>query len=472
MTADLNRMTHVTGFGLVTGADSYLYRPTSEDEVADILELARRSGRQITLRGAGRSYGDANIGSETILLDISRMNQILHFDSAQGTIDCQAGVTLEQIWRHVIEDGYWPPVVSGTMFPTLAGALGMNLHGKNAFQAGPIGNFVLEYDVVFPNGTRRTLNQNSPLFSKIISSAGLLGVITRVKLKLKKIQSGDLRVLPISVPNWQAQFAAFEEFNGQADYMVSWIDCFAKGEKAGRGLFHTAWYLDDASDAPLSLRPEHQDLPDTILGRFPKSTVWRYLKKLNNRPGMKFTNWGKYLSAKLLGNGKPHPQSLVGFSFLLDYVPGWRKAYLPGGFIQIQTFVPKEHAPRVFAEQLRLQQEAKLESFLGVMKRHIPDQFLFSHGVDGYSLALDFKVTKSNKERVWQLAHAINDLVLTAGGKFYLAKDSTLRPEDFKQSLGDEAFAEYARLKLELDPDAILTSDLAKRLLLDPRSVG
>jgi len=472
MTADLNRMTHVTGFGLVTGADGYLYRPTNEDQIANILVLARNSGRQVTLRGAGRSYGDANIGSETILLDVSRMNQILHFDSAQGTIDCESGVTLEQIWRLVIEDGYWPPVVSGTMFPTLAGALAMNLHGKNAFQAGPIGNFVLEYDAVFPNGTRRTLTPNSSLFTKIISSAGLLGVITRVKLKLKKIQSGDLRVLPISTPNWQAQFDAFEEFNGQSDYMVSWIDCFARGENSGRGLFHTAWYLNDSTDAPSSLRPEHQDLPDTIMGRFPKSTVWRHLKKLNNRPGMRFTNWGKYLSAKLLGNGKPHPQSLVGFSFLLDYVPGWRKAYLPGGFIQVQTFVPKEHAQRVFAEQIRLQQEAKLESFLGVMKRHIPDPYLFSHGVDGYSLALDFKVTTANKERVWKLAHDINDLVLAAGGRFYLAKDSTLRPEDFKQSLGDETFAEYARLKLELDPDAILTSDLAKRLLLDPRSVG
>ncbi len=186
---------------------------------------------------------------------------------------------------------------------------------------------------------------------------------------------------------------------------------------------------------------------------------------------MRFTNWGKYLSAKLLGNGKPHPQSLVGFSFLLDYVPGWRKAYLPGGFIQYQTFIPAEHAPRVFAEQVRLQQSAKLESFLGVMKRHIPDPFLFSHGVDGYSLALDFKITDRNKTQVWSLAHEMNDLVLGAGGKFYLAKDSTLRPQDFQQSIGEAKFAEYTQLKLELDPDAILTSDMAKRLLLDPRSV-
>jgi decaprenylphospho-beta-D-ribofuranose 2-oxidase len=467
MNLPLDRLAHVTGFGMITGADGYLYRPTEVEEFHQILQLAKQSGRQITMRGSGRSYGDANIGSESILLDITRFNQILSFDPQTGIIDCQAGVTLEQIWRHTLESSFWPPVVSGTMFPTLGGALGMNLHGKNAFKAGPIGNHVLEIEVLFPTGEQRILTPADPLFFQVISTAGLLGIILRVKLKMHPIQSGDLQVLPISILNWDAQFKAFEDHRADADYMVSWIDCFATGKSAGRGLFHAGYYTDQPNSQ--TLRPEHQDLPDTILGYFPKSTVWRKLRWLNNRPGMRFTNWAKYLSSKFLGNGRPHPQSLVGFSFLLDYVPNWRKAYLPGGFIQYQTFVPADQAPRVFARQLELQQAAKLESFLGVMKRHIPDNFLFSHGVDGYSLALDFKITESNKDAVWKLAHQMNEIVLAAGGRFYLAKDSTLTPEHFAQSIGLENLQTYAKLKVTLDPDSILTSNLARRLNLDPR---
>lgn len=459
------RMARVEGYGQVTGADGYLFRPTSVDEIRSIFDLARESGRKVTLRGAGRSYGDANVGAENLIVDITRMNRILNWDPSTGLIDCESGVTIEDLWRSTLEDGFWPPVVSGTMFPTLAGALGMNIHGKNNYCTGTMGEHVHEIDVLLTTGELLTLTPDDDRFFAVISGAGLLGVITRVKLKLKKIKSGDLKVLAASCANWDAQFEIFEQFEFDSDYMVSWIDCFARGSAAGRGQFHAAWYTEETGSPPASFRPEHQDLPDTILGWFPKSVVWRALKMLNNRWGMRFVNAAKQFAGSLLGGRKVHSQSLVGFSFLLDYVPNWRRAYLPGGFIQYQSFVPKEHARRVFAEQLRLQQAAGLESFLGVLKRHRPDRFLLSHAVDGYSLALDFKVTPKNWPRLRELCHRMNELVLEAGGRFYLAKDSTLRPEDVRRYLGPD-LDRFLALKATLDPDGLLTSELAKRLKL------
>jgi len=458
------RISRQEGYGMHSSADAYLFRPTRVDQIREVLDLARATGRKVTLRGAGRSYGDANIGSESLLIDISRMNRILSWDPATGVIDCEAGVTIEGLWRHTLEDGYWPPVVSGTMYPTLAGALAMNIHGKNNYCIGTLGDQVIEMDVLFPTGELRTLNQADDLFFSVISSAGLLGVICRVKLGMKKIDSGEVKVLATSPRNWDEQFETFEQYEHDCDYMVSWIDCFGRGGAAGRGQFHGAWYVHAHEEFSSSLRPEHQDLPDTIMGFFPKSVVWRFLKWFNNRAGMRFVNRAKDFAGLKLGHNKIHPQSLVGFSFLLDYVPNWRNAYLPGGFIQYQTFVPKEHARRVFARQIELQQEAKLESFLGVLKRHRPDKFMFSHAVDGYSLALDFKVTKKNWPRLQALCHQMNEVVLEAGGRFYFAKDSTLRQSDVESYLGSETLTKYRSLKAELDPDHLLTHDLAKRL--------
>ncbi len=388
------RIARVTGFGMRSASDGYLYRPTSVDEIRDIFVLAERVGRRVTLRGAGRSYGDANLGRESIIIDCSRMNRILSWDPKSGLIDCEAGATIEDVWRSTIEDGFWPPVVSGTMYPTLAGALAMNIHGKNNFREGTLGEHVVDMDVLFPTGELRTLRPTDDLFWSVIGSAGLLGVIVRVKLKLKPVSTGELRVLAISPQNWAEQFAVFEKYEPDADYMVSWVDCFGRGKASGRGQFHGAWYVKDSKGFSSTLRPEFQDLPDTIMGFLPKSVVWRILKLFCRRKGMHLLNWAKHTAGAILGDHKEHGQSLVGFSFLLDYVPNWRNAYLPGGFIQYQSFVPKEHAQEVFARQVALQQEAKLESFLGVMKRHKPDNFLLSHAVDGYSLALDFKVTK------------------------------------------------------------------------------
>lgn len=462
------RIQQVSGYGMSVMSDGYVFRPTSVDEIRNAFAIARANGRQVVLRGAGRSYGDAAILPESVVVDMCRMRRVLSWDSKTGRMEVESGATIEDLWRLGIEDGWWPPVVSGTMFPTLAGALGMNIHGKNNPQAGTLGEHVLELDVLFSTGELRTLTPQDDLFYAVISSFGQLGAITRVVLQMKKLHSGNLRVLPLTCANWDEHFEVFDRFEGNCDYLVSWVDCFGKGKSFGRGQIHVGWYTDEEGDPPSSLKLDRQDLPDTIMGLLPKSMVWRFLKPFNNRTGMHFINWAKQMSSSILGDGRPYVQSLVAFSFLLDYVPNWRNAYLPGGFIQYQSFVPRAQAPEVFARQVELQQEAKLESFLGVMKRHRPDKFLFSHAVNGYSLALDFKLTTKNRERLWELAHQMNDLVVEAGGRFYLAKDSTLRPIDVRAYLGDATISRFLDFKKELDPENLLSSSLMKRIGIIP----
>lgn len=462
----VERMATVCGFGMRSRAAGYLFRPTSVEELREIFDLAKRCGRQVVLRGAGRSYGDAAIAAEAIVVDTRRMRRILGWDRETGLLEAEAGVTIEDMWRTTLEDGFWPPVVSGTMYPTLGGALAMNIHGKNAFRVGNLGEHVTELEVLFPRGDLQVVRPDDALFRAVVGSAGLLGAITRATVRMRRVRSGELRVLAVGCRNWDEQFATLQSFERDADYMVGWVDCFAGGSAAGRGQVHLAWYADEPYEAPPSLRPEHQDLPDTVLGILPVSMLWRALRLFTNRPGMRFVNAVKHHAGTKAADRKTYTQTLARFCFLLDYIPDWRRAYLPGGFIQYQSFVPKEHAREVFAEQVRLQQGARLESYLGVLKRHRAEPFLIGHGVDGYSLALDFKVTPRTWPRLEALCHRMNDLVLQARGRFYFAKDSTLRPADAEAYLGASALAEYRRLKRALDPDGLLTSDLARRLRL------
>ncbi|MBX3110993.1 MAG: FAD-binding oxidoreductase [Fimbriimonadaceae bacterium] len=464
-----DRIVRLSGFGGSQSADGFLYRPGSLDAVSEVLALARREGRQVVLRGAGRSYGDAAVAGEAVALDLSRMDNVRSFDPATGVIDVGPGATIEALWRHTLEDGWWPSVVSGTMYPTVAGALAMNIHGKNAFRVGTLGENTLSVDVLRADGSLVTLGRDDPGFTDVVSGAGLLGVVVGARLQMKRVTSGALDVEAVSCADWDAQFEAFTRHEATADYMVSWLDAFASGPSAGRGVFHAARHRTTTDIDIPSLRPDAQDLPDTIMGLVPKSVVWRFLKPLNNRVGMRFVNWAKHTSGVLMEDGKSFGQSLVAFSFLLDYVPGWQRAYDPGGLVQYQSFVPREAAPRVFARQFEIQRERGLENFLSVLKLHRPDPFMFSHGVDGFSLAQDFKVTTANREGLRRLAETMSDLVLEAGGRFYLAKDSLLRPTDFAQSLGEAGMARYWAAKAAWDPDALFSSSLARRLQLDPR---
>jgi FAD/FMN-containing dehydrogenase len=461
-------MERVSAWGMNAHTLGYVWRPSTIEGVREVFEHARASGRTVALRGSGCSYGDASLGREEIVLDITRMNRILEWNPVEGVAVCEPGVTIKQLWQHALGDGWWPYVVSGTMFPTLAGAAAMNIHGKNNFRVGTIGDHILSFELMLPSGEIKPCSRetNPDLFFAAIGGFGMLGVFTKITIELKKVYSGHLRVTPLGVRNWRQMFELFEEHLPDADYLVGWVDCFASGNGAGRGQIHRADYLIPGED-PLpaqTLQVSHQELPDTLFGLIPKSAMWRFLRPLTNNIGMRALNVAKYLSSVTLTEGKVHEVTHAGFAFLLDYVPNWKWAYLPGGLIQYQSFIPKETAESCFTEQIALCQKRGLVPYLGVFKRHRPDPFLMTHSVDGYSLALDFKVTAKNRARLWALCAELDALVLAAGGRFYFAKDATLHPERLQEYLKEERVQTFLALKRVCDPEAILQTDLYRRL--------
>ncbi len=458
----------VEGWGMSSSALSYVSRPVNADGLCAVFDAARRTGRSVGLRGAGRSYGDASLNAENLLLDLTRMRRILEWDPVRGIITVEAGVTIQQLWQYVIEDGWWPPVVSGTMFPTLGGAAGMNIHGKNNFKAGPLGDHISEFRLMTPAGDikRCSRSENPDLFYAALGGFGMLGVITQLTLRLKKVYSGLLHVTPLGIKNLDHLFQVFAERLPQSDYLVGWVDCFGSGDGLGRGQVHQANYFAPGEDPHpgRTLRVENQELPDSILGIVPKSLMWRFMKPFVNDPGMRLINAAKYQSAVTVGDGHPHTQTHAGFAFLLDYVPNWKHAYKPGGLIQYQSFVPAAAAKDVFRRQITLAQQCDLVPYLGVFKKHRPDDFLMTHAVDGYSLALDFAVRPETRGRLLSLAAEMDRMVLDAGGRFYFAKDSALHRMSAAEAVGPERAAKFLALKKQTDPENILQTNLSRRL--------
>jgi decaprenylphospho-beta-D-ribofuranose 2-oxidase len=162
----------LVGWGGAVDSAAYVYRPSTLDQLKEIFAAARAAGHSITLRGAGRSYGDAALGRENIVIDLTRMNRILSWDPVTGIITCEPGVTIKQLWEYTIEDGWWPPVVPGTMYPTLGGVLAMNIHGKNNFKAGPIGEHVCAFDFLAASGEELHVGRetDADLFHSIVGS--------------------------------------------------------------------------------------------------------------------------------------------------------------------------------------------------------------------------------------------------------------------------------------------------------------
>jgi len=460
------RRERVSGWGGASSAVSYVYRPTTVDDVRRVFDLARTHGLTVGLRGAGRSYGDAALNTDNICLDLSLMNRILGWDPEEGVMRVQPGVTIRQVWRHAIADGWWPAVVPGTMFTTAGGSAAMNVHGKNNWKAGPLGEHIRDLELLLPTGRieQCSRTERPELFHAAIGGFGMLGCFTSLSLELKRVHSGFLAVEPIVVPSLEAMLAAFEERLGRADYLVGWVDGFATGAHLGRGLVHAARHLGPGEDPgpERSLQVDAQELSTTLFGVLPASIAWRLMRPFTNPLGLRLVNTAHYHLARRHPDG--YRESHAAFAFLFDRVPGWQRALGPGGLIQHQSFVPADRARAVFTAELRLAQQRDLLPYLGVVKRHRSDAFLMTHAVDGYSLALEFKVTRGNRGRLRALTAELDALVIDAGGRFYLAKDSTLAPQTFATSLGRERLERFHALKRACDPEGLLATDLYRRL--------
>jgi FAD/FMN-containing dehydrogenase len=454
---------------MAVGAAGYLYQPRSIEDISDVMDTARSTGVSIVARGSGCSYGDAAILPEGVVLDFSEMRQLLAWDPATGVVDVEPGVTVSQLWRHTLADGWWPAIVTGTMEPSLGGCLSMNVHGKNNWVRGTMGDNCLELDLLTPAGGLRTISRHDDpeLFRAVIGGFGQLGLITRARIQLKRVHSGLTEAEAAAAPDLGSLLQRLDDAKDDWEYVVGWLDAFSGSKKLGRGLLHFARHLDadEDPDPQTSLDPAKQDLPGTLFGVVPKSMMWRMVKPFTNNLGMRAINLAKYLHGSVVADGAVYRQSLAAFSFLLDYIPDWKKAYLPGGLIQHQSFVPAAAAERVFSRQLEICRRRGMPSYLGVLKRHRPDDFLLTHAVDGFSLALDFPVIEARRAELWAMIREIAEPVVAAGGRFYAAKDAALPGELYRATFHDGQLEAFADLKRRVDPEGLLKSALAERLL-------
>lgn len=461
----------VRGWGMAVRADSRVLRPTTKDQVADAFADVRTRGGSIALRGSGCSYGDAAICGGGHVLDLSRMNKILAFDPIHGVARVEPGVTIRDLWRTAIPFGFWPKVVSGTMAVSIGGAAAMNIHGKNNFAVGSFGECVRRFSMLLPDGSvvECSREQNADLFFAAISGFGMLGCFLELEVELKRVHSGRLRVHAIVCKDLAANLEAIERMQGEADYLVSWIDFHAKGAQLGRGVLHRADQLQPGED-PEGVRyfdPCMQDVPTTMFGVVPKGWLWPGMWGAVKLGQVGLVNALKFAVGPREQRQSPYLQSHGAFHFLLDYVPRWHWMTKPGGLIQFQPFVPRAHAERVFRTLAESCHKEGMVPYLGVLKRHRPDPFLMTHAVDGFSMAMDFAVSTSKRKRdaLWTMCRRMAEVVLDAGGRFYYAKDAVLEAPSFPRVHGEDVVQCFRSLKLRCDPRNMLQTDLSRRLL-------
>ncbi len=441
----------LSGWGRYPVEDCLVYRPDRRRDIETLVASAPESS--LVPRGRGRSYGDAAIHHAGAVLASDRVDRMLGFDSKTGILHCEGGGTLSSIIDTFLPRGFFFPVTPGTKAISVGGAIAADVHGKNHHRDGSLGNHLIEFNLLTASGEILACSEekNSDVYWATIGGLGLTGVIVDARIRLKPVESAYLQTQTEKTKSLGDTLQRMIERDAEFDYSVAWIDCLASGASVGRSV------LMRANPAPPAALPA--DLREKPLG----------IRK-RRRPAIPF-NFPSFalnpLSMKLFNTGFYHAHSdgesiedYDGYFYPLDAIPKWNRIYGKRGVLQYQVLIPTGVAESVLAEMLESISQSRGGSFLAVLKSMGPaNPAPMSFPDAGMTLALDFPNIGPDL-----IAHLnrLDDLVLKAGGRVYLAKDSCLRPGYVEQMY--PRFGEFLAVKNSIDPNRRFDSSLARRL--------
>lgn len=421
--------------------------------VHDVADAVTAAGpRGIIARGLGRSYGDPaqNAGGDVLAPLPSRID----LDEGTGIVRASAGTSLHELIRAALPRGWFVPVTPGTRYVTLGGAIAADVHGKNHHRDGGFGAHVRELRLVTADGSERTVSpeQDAELFWATVGGMGLTGVITEATVAMMPVESSLVRVHTRRIDDLATLMTAMREADRAATYSVAWIDTLARGRHLGRSVLTTGEHA-TATEARAAGR-SGAGVPREPLRVVPP----RVPGGLVNRASIRAFNELWFRRAPRDRRGEL--QGIGQFFHPLDGIADWNRLYGSAGFVQYQLVLP-DRSEDVLPVVLECVAERGHPSFLSVLKR-LGDEGpgLLSFPLRGWTLAMDLPAGRDLEP----LLRELDELVLSAGGRHYLAKDARMSAHTF--DAGYPRAAAFRRVRDRVDPDRVFCSDLARRLEL------
>ena len=441
----------LSGWGRYPVIRAHCARPERQSELFNAFKS--RDGEPLIAHGLGRSYGDAALLKDGRVLLNRRLNRMLSFDRKEGWLRCEAGVTIGEMVETFLPRGWFPPVVPGTQFVTLGGAIGCNIHGKNHGHGGCFGDHIREIEILLGSGEVVTCGpeKEADLFWATIGGMGLTGVILSAEFQLYSVESGAISMETIRFENLNEFFEISAE-SKEYLHTVSWIDCVASGDAMGRGIFMRGEHAGAGADE--ELQPGTVEKLATAVQEMVDGRLFRSNHLLNGATIRLFNE--AYFRKESPGLNR----STLGvqpFFFPLDAVKNWNFIYGKRGFLQYQMVVPEREALREILGEIS---RSGMGSFLAVIKEFGPmDHGGLSFPRGGTTLALDFP---NYGERLLEMLEVLDEIVIAAGGRVYLGKDARLSQEKFQRMYPD--WQGWKEVRDRWDPERVFQSDLAVRL--------
>ncbi len=165
--------------------------PKNSEEVSILLKFCHEHNVPVTSRGGGTTIGGETVANNSILLDTKSLNKIISLDKKNKIVHVESGVSWLELYDHLKKEDMTFKVAPSSATCTIGGAISVGGLDNHSFICGSSADQVKEVEVVLADGTIRVCNSenNNEIFKHILYGNGLIGVITKVKMDVKQLES-------------------------------------------------------------------------------------------------------------------------------------------------------------------------------------------------------------------------------------------------------------------------------------------
>jgi decaprenylphospho-beta-D-ribofuranose 2-oxidase len=418
----------------------------------------------VLTRGLGRSYGDASLpprGRGPVACTV-QADRVLAFDEETGSLRVEAGLSVGRLADLFLPRGFFLPVTPGTRDVTMGGMVAADVHGKNHHVAGTIGAHVAGLRMRLPDGGIEDVSEaSSPeLFRATLGGMGLTGHILDVTLVMEKVPSRHILEETRTYPDLESLVDALVEAGRSWPFTVAWSDLLATGSMLGRGVLACGrWATPEEAAQDRSFALPRPGVPFAMPnGLLSDTTIGLY-------NSLRYDTSRRSADARREAKLPARVRSAESFFYPLDTVSDWNLLYGRRGFTQYQCVLPSDWTMRSYRRLVDVARAGGPGPFLVVIKDcGAEGKGTLSFPMPGISFAMDFPIHEGTPALVARL----NEVVVEAGGRVYLAKDAFTTAGHFAAM--EPRLAAFLEARRRFDPAGRIDSALAQRLFGDSHS--
>src|ERR1035438_3691189 len=432
-------------------------QPRSIEDVQNIVRSARKNRKPISVAGGRHAMGGQQFGTDTILIDIRKLNKPFDLDRERGILTVESGIEWRELIDHYLAIQYgdvqpWgiAQKQTGADRLTMAGTMAANAHGRGLKMKPFISN-VESFVLVDAAGAARTCSrtENTELFRLVHGGYGLFGIVTSVRLRLvprKKIERAvEIKTVDDLAAAFEKRISDGFEF-GDFQFSV---------ERDSDDFLHKGVFS--------CYRPVPMETPIPSAQKQLSDENWRQLLYLAHIDPKKA--FEKYADYYLSTNGQVYWSDTHQLSIYPDNyhreIDAELHAPYPASEVIGEIDVPRPLLKGFFDEVREDFRKNKVDLIYGTVRlTERDDESFLPWAKQPYACTIFNLHTVHNPEGVQKTGDAFRrliDVAIRRGGSYYLTyrRDATRRQIEscYPQ------FAEFLRLKKKYDPEERFQSD-------------